>query len=74
MLKKMRWRFIAAAMAAITAVVVVLVGGMNLWNYHITTQRQDDILAELMVPGREPIRLPDLPHGRLEGREERPDR
>ena len=49
MLKKMRWRFIAAAMAAITAVVVALVGGMNLWNYHITTQRQDEIVAEMMA-------------------------
>ncbi len=48
MLKKMRWRFIASAMAAILAVVLVLVGGMNLWNSHLTTQRQDEILSRLM--------------------------
>ena len=75
MLKKLRWRFIASAMAAITAVVLVLVGGMNLWNYHITTQRQDEILAELMGPGRDQLRGPELrrPEG-LEDRGERPDR
>lgn len=61
MLRKLRWRFIAAAMAAITAVVVVLVGGMNLWNYHITTQRQDDILAELMTRQESQVPPPDLP-------------
>lgn len=48
MLKKMRWRFILAAMAAITAVVLALALGVNLWSRHITTQRQDDILAHLM--------------------------
>lgn len=48
MLKKMRWRFVGAAMAAITAVVLVLALGVNLWNRHITTLRQDDILAHLM--------------------------
>lgn len=61
MLRKLRWRFIAAAMAAITAVVVVLVGGMNLWNYHIVTQRQDDILAELLTRQESQAPLPDLP-------------
>lgn len=48
MLRKMRWRFVGSAMAAITAVVLVLVGGMNLWNYHLTTQRQDHILLGLL--------------------------
>ena len=47
MLKKLRWRFIAAAMSAFTAVVLVLVGGMNLWNYHIITQRQDEALLRI---------------------------
>jgi len=47
MLKKLRWRFIAAAMSAYTAVVVLLVGGMNLWNYHINTLRQDEALLRL---------------------------
>ncbi len=54
MLKKMRWRFIASAIVAITAVVAVLVGGMNLWNYHLTTQRQDDVLRMLMESGKTP--------------------
>ena len=47
MLKKLRWRFIASAMAAFTVVVAVLVGGMNLWNYHINTQRQDEALQRI---------------------------
>lgn len=67
MLKKMRWRFVASAMAAITAVVLVLVGGMNLWNYHLTTQRQDHILSELMTrelsgeDAEEPSAPPETP-------------
>lgn len=36
MLKKMRWRFIGAAMAAFTAVVLTLLCFANLWNYHIS--------------------------------------
>lgn len=47
MLKKMRWRFVCAAMLAIVVVVLALVVGMNLWNYHLTVQRQDDILQGL---------------------------
>lgn len=47
MLKKMRWRFIGAAMAAFATVVLILVVGMNLWNRHIIIQRQDDILSRL---------------------------
>lgn len=48
MLKKMRWRFILSAMAAIVAVVLVLVVGMNLFNYHLAVQRQDQVLEQLM--------------------------
>ncbi len=47
MLKRMRWRFIGSAMAAIVVVVLALVVGMNLWNYHLSVQRQDDILRGL---------------------------
>ena len=36
MLKKMRWRFIGAAMAAFTAVVLTLLCFVNLWSYHIS--------------------------------------
>lgn len=74
MLKKMRWRFICSAMAAITAVVLVLVGGLNLWNYRQTTQWQDDVLQRLWeqeqtaAQGRqEEPSLPGQPAQRLEG-------
>ena len=48
MLKKMRWRFIGAAMAAFTAVVLTLLCFVNLWNYHSVTSQQDEALARLM--------------------------
>lgn len=47
MLKKMRWRFIGAAMAAFTAVVVTLLCLVNLWNYASMTRQQDRTLARL---------------------------
>lgn len=48
MLKKMRWRFIGAAMAAFTAVVLTLLCFVNLWNYHSVTSQQDEALTRLM--------------------------
>lgn len=48
MLKKMRWRFIGAAMAAFTAVVLTLLCLVNLWNYHSVTSQQDEALTRLM--------------------------
>ena len=57
MLKKMRWRFIGAAMAAIIAVVLLLLCMINLWSYTITTDQQDRILSMLLefeLPGRPP--------------------
>lgn len=48
MLKKMRWRFIAAAMAAFCAVLLLLLCFINLWNYHLTTQQQDETLQRLL--------------------------
>ena len=48
MLKKMRWRFIGAAMAAFTAVVLTLLCFVNLWNYHSVTSKQDEALTRLM--------------------------
>ena len=41
MLKQMRWRFIGAAMAAFTDVVLNLLCFVNLWNYHSMTDQQD---------------------------------
>ncbi len=78
MLKKMRWRFVSSAMAAITAVVLVLVGGLNLWNYHQTTQWQDDVLQRLweqeqtaVQDGREENTFPGQPAQRLDGPEDK---
>lgn len=48
MLKKMRWRFIGAAMAAFTAVVLTLLCFVNLWNYHSVTSQQVEALTRLM--------------------------
>lgn len=48
MLKKMRWRFIGAAMAAFTAVVVTLLCFVNLWNYSSMTRQQDTTLDRLL--------------------------
>ncbi len=64
MLKKMRWRFILSAMAAILAVVLALVVGMNLFNYHLAVQRQDAVLEQLM--DRE-LSQDDAPHDQWPG-------
>ncbi len=47
MLRKMRWRFIGSAMIAFSAVVLILLLVINLWNYSITTSRQDETLELL---------------------------
>ena len=71
MLKKVRWRFIGAAMAAFTAVVVTLLCFVNLWNYHSVTGQQDDALARIMemeverkpsAPGRDTPPFGDWAH------------
>ena len=48
MLKKMRWRFIGAAMAAFAAVILTLLCFVNLWNYHSMTRQQDATLVRLL--------------------------
>ena len=48
MLKKMRRRFISAAMAAFTAVVLTLLCFVNIWNYFSITQQQDATLDQLL--------------------------
>lgn len=50
MLKKMRRRFIAAAMAAIFAVTLILLLAVNVWSYTISTRRLDETL-DLMLAG-----------------------
>lgn len=49
MLKKMRRRFIASAMAAIFAVTLLLLLVVNLWNYTISTQRLDETLDAMLA-------------------------
>lgn len=48
MLKKMRWRFIGAAMAAFTLVIGVLLCVVNIWNYSSITAQQDQTLEKLL--------------------------
>lgn len=48
MLKKMRWRFIAAAMAAFTAIVMTLLCFVNIWNYCSVTRQLDATLEHLL--------------------------
>ncbi len=48
MMKKLRWRFIATAMTACAGVVLVLLFVINVWNYQIVTQRQDNLLETVI--------------------------
>ena len=48
MLKKLRWRFILAAMAAFVTVVATLLCLVNLWNYQLVTRQQDNTLERLV--------------------------
>lgn len=59
MLKKMRWRFIGAAMAAFTAVVLTLLCFVNLWNYVSVTRQQDATLNRLLEVDTENADVPD---------------
>ncbi len=64
MLKKMKRRFVLAAMASITAVVLLLLAGINLWNCRETTRRTDRILSSLMeasLTGGEPFKDQEFP-------------
>ena len=47
MLKKMRWHFILAAMAAVFIMLVVVLAGVNVWNYHNTASRADQRIQEI---------------------------
>lgn len=51
MLKKMRWRFIGAAMVAFTTVVLALLCCINIWNYRNMAARLDNTLAVLYEIG-----------------------
>lgn len=65
MLKKMRRRFIAAAMAAVGAVTLVLLLTVNLWNYNLTTDKLDSTLRSMAISGKLPadgqdFSIPDI--------------
>lgn len=47
MLKKMRWHFILAAMAAVFIMLVVVLAGINVWNYHNTASHADQRIQEI---------------------------
>ena len=49
MLKKMQRRFIGAAMAAFTAVILVLFCVVNAGNYRSVASQQDETLARLLA-------------------------
>lgn len=51
MLRRMSWRFIGAAMAAITAVVLVLLCCLNVWNYRSVVGQLDRTLEVLSQAG-----------------------
>ena len=59
MLKKMRWRFIGAAMAAFTAVVLTLLCFVNIWNYFSMTRQQDTTLDRLLEVDQKNTETPD---------------
>lgn len=62
MLKKMRRRFILAAMAAFGTVMLVLLAGINLVNYYRTTAVQDDMVQNLLRRERHfAVRPGDVP-------------
>lgn len=52
MLKKLRWRFIGAAMGAFSAVILTLLLVINLWNYQSTMAQLDGILSRLQAVER----------------------
>ncbi len=68
MLQKMKWRFIVAAMSAFSAVMILLIAGINYWNYSVTTRRLDANLQQILMEhffelAQEPPRKekPDVP-------------
>ena len=48
MLKKLRWRIIAVAMAAFFAVTVLIVALINVTNYYTVVRQADETLDSLL--------------------------
>ena len=61
MLKKMRRRFIGAAMAAFSAVIVILLCAVNLWNWHSVVGQLDQTIDMLQSPGTGRRAAPPFP-------------
>lgn len=64
MLWRMRWRFIGAAMLAFSAVALLFVAAVNIWNYELITSNQDDtldIIAGFDGAGLPPVGTEDIP-------------
>lgn len=49
MLKKIQRRFIVAAMAAFSTVMLLIIAGINMANYCRTTSMQDYLVGELLL-------------------------
>lgn len=47
LLEKMRWHFILATMAAVFIMLVVVLTGINVWNYHNTSSHADQRIQEI---------------------------
>ena len=70
MLKKMQRRFVGAAMAAFTAVILVLFCVVNAGNYRSVASQQDDTLSQLLALGSQSAPTngetpPDKPYGEV---------
>lgn len=70
MLKKMQRRFVGAAMAAFTAVILVLFCVVNAGNYRSVASQQDDTLSQLLALGSQSAPTngetpPDKPDGEV---------
>lgn len=61
MIKHLRIRFIAASMLALTIVLLVILGGINLTSYYRTVQEADAILAVLSENGGQFPQRTDIP-------------
>ena len=61
MLKKMRRRFILAAMAAFGTVMAMLLAGINLVNFYRTTSVRDQMAANLLGREQRAFHRPQAP-------------
>lgn len=61
MLRRMQRRFIMAAMAAVSVVMAVILTMINVWNYMVTTERQDHTIIDIWryENGKGPVVPPD---------------